>query len=233
MITPTWSHLPPFLKILQKPVIEELKVQQIEALFPQLKLAELPRLLSIRSWDPELWINLHQAHSPLALQDPSSAEGVLSENPPMMPLQNPGWLKADGLLYEKAYAELQELAGQQLLSSTLYKEANHLHHAPPRLVSILPNELIIKEEGARAVTWLKSHGFERQTANPSLWTLHSLNSRKILHAVRLFLEEFPYLETKYLFDHLPPGERASLIKDLELFTVYWDSHRFWMLNKYS
>jgi len=80
-ITPTWCHLSPFIKILQQKVAEEIKIQNIENLLPQLKLEELPRSLSIESWDVELWNELRKANSPLANTDPQSFHPVLGSNP--------------------------------------------------------------------------------------------------------------------------------------------------------
>jgi hypothetical protein len=231
LITPTWCHLPPFVRILQQSVAEEVKVQNIEVLFPQLKLSEIPRNLTIESWDAELWDQLRKHHSPLGNADPEAFHPMLGEKPPAMPLHNHNWLKTVGLFYENAYADLSGQSGIQLLDSVFETEVSRPLHPPPRMVSLSATEIVIRDEGSRSQVWLKQHGFENLASTQGNWIHRSPNSKATLLLVRQFLEEFPYVDSRFIFDFLSPAEKKAVMEYLEIFTIYWDSHHFWLLNK--
>jgi hypothetical protein len=231
LITPTWCHLPPFVRLLQQPVAEEVKIQNIENLFPQVKLAEIPRGLTIESWDPELWIQLRKHHSPLGNTDPEAFHPLLGERPPAMPLHNPNWMRALGLFYESAYSDLLSQAGVHLLGSVFNPEIQRPLSPPPRLLSLSQTEIVIRDEGQRSQNWLKQHGFESLASTQGNWIHRATNAKAILLAARQFLEEFPYVDSRYIFDFLNQEERTALLTQLDISTVNWDSHHFWILSK--
>ncbi|MEY4617283.1 MAG: hypothetical protein RJB66_2243 [Pseudomonadota bacterium] len=231
LITPTWCHLSPFVRLLQQPVAEEVKIQNIENLFPQLRASEIPRGLAIESWDAELWTELRKHNSPLANADPEAFHPLLGERPPAMPLNNPKWLKALGLFYESAYADLFSQSGVKLLNSAMVSEVQRPLHAPPRLISLSSTELVVRDEGTRTKPWLKQHGFEGISSTQGHWIHRSSNPQAILMLARQFLEEFPYLENRYIFDFLSAEDRQALSADLEIYSVIWDAHNFWSLHK--
>ncbi len=231
LITPTWCHLTPFVRILQQSAAEEIKVQNIEGLFPQLRLSEIPRGLTIESWDAELWTELRKFHSPLGNADPEAFHPMLGEKPPAMPLHNPNWLKTLGLFYESAYADLQSHSGVHLLDSVFEAELLRPLHAPPRLLSLTSNEIVIRDEGTRSHSWLKEHGFESLASTQGNWIYRTSNLKQIVLVTRQFLEEFPYVDSKYIFDFLSTEDRAAISANLDLYSIFWDSHHFWMLNK--
>lgn len=231
LITPTWCHLTPFVKLLQQPVAEEVKIQSIENLFPQLRASEIPRGLAIESWDAELWTELRKFNSPLASADPEAFHPLLGERPPAMPLNNPKWLRALGLFYESAYAELFNTSGLHLLQSPFSAEIQRPLHAPPRLLSLSRNEILVRDEGTRTQAWLKRHGFEGIASTQGHWLHRSSNPKAILLLARQFLEEFPYLENRYIFDFLNEDERRAILGGLEIYSVIWDTHNFWSLHK--
>lgn len=228
LITPAWCHLSPFVRILQQPVAEEVKIQNIENLFPQLRLSEIPRGLTIEAWDSELWVELRKFHSPLGNADPEAFHPSLGEKPPAMPLNNPNWLKTLGLFYESAYGDLQSQSGVHLLDSVFEKELLRPLHAPPRLLTLSSNEIVIRDEGHRSHAWLKDHGFEFLASTQGNWIYRTSSLKQIILVARLFLEEFPYVDSKYIFDFLGAAERAALTSNLELYAVTWDSHHFWL-----
>lgn len=231
LITPTWCHLTPFVRLLQQPVAEEIKIQNIENLFPQLRASEIPRGLAIESWDAELWTELRKVNSPMANADPEAFHPLLGEKPPAMPLNNPKWLKALGLFYESAYADLFSQGGVKLLNSTLSVEIERPLHAPPRLIALSSTEIVIRDEGVRTQPWLKRHGFESIASTQGNWIHRSANPQAILLLARQFLEEFPYIENRYIFDILTQEDRKSISDGLEIYSVIWDAHNFWSLSK--
>jgi hypothetical protein len=231
LITPTWCHLAPFMRILQQPIAEEVKVQNIEGLFPQLRLSEIPRGLTIESWDAELWTELRKFHSPLGNADPEAFHPLLGDKPPAMPLHNPNWLKTLGLFYESAYADLQSHSGVHLLDSVFEAELQRPLHAPPRLLSLSFNEIVIRDEGQRSHSWLKEHGFESLASTQGNWIYRTSNLKQIILVTRQFLEEFPYVDSKYIFDFLSAEERSAVSVNLDIYSIFWDSHHFWIFNK--
>ena len=148
-----------------------------------------------------------------------------------MPLHNPKWLKALGLLYESAYADLFNHSGVHLLNSAFSKEVNRPLHAPPRLLSLSVNEIIVRDDGTRTQSWLKEHGFEGIASMAGHWMHRSSNPQTILLITRQFLEEFPYVENRLMFDSLSDVDRRAITEGIELYWVLWDSHGFWNLNK--
>ena len=233
LITPTWSQLKPFQKLLEQNVAEEVKIQNIETLFPQLRLNEIPRGLSIEAWDGELWNELRNIQSALGFADPESFHPMLGEKPPTMPLQNPTWLKTLGLFYESAYADLFAQSGVQLLDSAFDTDLNCPSHPPPRIFSLTSNEIIIRDEGSRSHIWLKKHGFELMASTHGNWIFHCAEAKTRQFLLREFLEEFPYIESKYLFELLNPEEKRNLLLGLEIYFLHWDSHHFWNLFPYK
>lgn len=231
LITPTWCHLPPFIRILQQPIAEEIKVQQIETLFPQIRLADIPRNLTIEAWDSELWIELREAQSPLAHAEPEAFHPLLGERPPPMPLQNPNWMRALGLFYESAYSDLQSHSGMFLLDSIFTQELERPIHPPPRLLSLSPNEILIRDEGTRSHSWLKRQGFESLAATQGNWIFRSNDLNSLLLIARQFLEEFPYIDSRYTLLALEEDRRQTLTHSLDVYIVNWDSHHFWLLQK--
>lgn len=232
LITPTWCHLNPFVKILSQPQAEEVKIHSIELLFPQLRISEIPRGLTIESWDAELWVELRKLHSPLGTTDPSAFHTSLGEKPPGMPMQNPKWLKTIGYFYETAYGELAAQSGTDLLSKVFSREIQRPLYAPPRLLGLTEQEIIIKDEGGRSHSWLKSHGFEMMKYQTDSWILRSPNAKAHLLLLRQFLEAYPYVENRALFDFLEASDRKAVTEGLELFSVLWDTHGFWILNPF-
>lgn len=230
LITPTWCHLPPFQKILHQNVAEEIKIQRIENLLPQLRLSELPRQLTIEAWDPQLWNQLKEIDSPLSQADPESFHPLLGEHPPSMPLQQPNWLRALGLFYENAYQELQAQSGMALLDDIFQSEMKRPLYAPPRLVSISKTNIIVRDEGQRAHSWLSKHGFENLHSTGGNWIFRSNNENNLLLVARNFLEEFPYLESQSLLDGLSEERKKGLCFNLDLLMVSWDTHQFWQLK---
>lgn len=231
LITPAWCYLPPFVRLLKQPVAEEVKIQNIENLFPQLRLTEIPRGIAIEAWDPDLWNQLRKYQSPLGHTDPEAFHPLLGERPPAMPMHNTNWLRTVGLFYETAYADLYAQAGIQLLDSVFSTEIQRPLHPPPRVLSLSPQEITIRDEGNRSHFWLKQHGFEKLPAIQGNWIYRGPTREATLLVARQFLEEFPYLENKFMFDPLSLLEKKALTENLELFSIYWDSHQFWILHR--
>jgi len=232
-ITPTWCNIGPFIRILQQKNAEEIKIQHIENLLPQLKLAELPRSLSIESWDSELWNELRKVNSPLVNTDPQAFHPLLGEQPPLMPLNNPKWLRILGEFYDAAYADIYSQTGLSMINISLLPNLQRPTHAPPRIHSVLSNELVIREDGFRSHEWLQRSGFERLNNSKDFWSLKSNSVEQIAYVARRFLEEFPYLESKYALKTLGNDLEHTITYGLNLFTITYDEHHFWYLDDYT
>lgn len=232
-ITPAWIQASTFTKILKQNVAEEIKVQTIENLLPQLKLNEIPRGITIESWDPILWNELRKCQSPLANADPGAFHNILGEKPPVMPLQNKHWFKALGLFYESAYLELYDLSGISLLRTPQSHILKKPTHAPPRLLTLSRNEIAVRDEGMRSQTWLQDNGFYRKSNSKSDWIYRSHLNNSILFILRLFLQEFPYIDSQDVFKILTLEERAKVLNQISIYSVEWDSHQFWQLKPFS
>jgi len=232
-ITPTWCYVGPFMRILQQKTAEEVKIQNIESLLPQLKLAELPRSLSIESWDSELWDELRKVNSPLVNADPQAFHPMLGEQPPLMPLNNPKWIKILGQFYEAAYADLLSQSGLPLVNTSILPTLQRPTHAPPRIHSISLSELIIRDDGFRSHAWLQGSGFERLNNSNDYWSFKSNSSEQIAYVARRFLEEYPYIESKYTLSPLGTDLEKTIVNGLNIFVLYYDEHHFWYLNNFS
>lgn len=232
-ITPTWCHVSPFTKVLQQKTAEELKIQSIENLLPQLKLSELPRSLCIESWDSELWNELRKTNSPLVNTDPQAFHPILGDPPPLMPLNNPKWIKTLGEFYQAAYADLLTQSGFSIENTSIVPSLQRPTHAPPRIHTISSTELIIRDDGVRAHAWLQQEGFERLNNSKDYWSIKSASSDQIAFAARKFLEEFPYIESKYTLSALSQELAHIIMNGLSIYTLTYDEHHFWYLNPYK
>lgn len=232
-ITPTWCHISPFTKVLQQKTAEELKIQSIENLLPQMKLSELPRNLCIESWDAELWNELRKINSPLVNADPQTFHPILGDPPPLMPLNNPKWVKILGEFYQAAYADLFTQSGFAINSATIVPSLQRPTHAPPRIHSISFTQLAIRDDGTRTHTWLQQSGFERLNNSKDYWFIKSASAEQIAYIARKFLEEFPYIESKNTLDPIGQDLSHIITNGLTLFTIHHDEHYFWYLKSYK
>ncbi len=226
-ITPTWCLLGPFTKILRQNVAEEMKIHNIENLLPKLSVSEIPRSLTLEAWDPDLWNELRQINSPLGNTDPSAFYQVLGEKPPLVILHNPQWIRAVGQFYENAYSELFDLTGNSLLRQSLNYQLKKPLHPPPHLSMISKNELVVIEDGDRSHTWLQNNSFSLKAGTKNEWIYRSAFDDSILFVARLFLQEFPYIGNKELFNLLSEVDRKKIYDQIKIYVIEWDKHQLW------
>jgi len=150
-----------------------------------------------------------------------------------MPLNNPKWIRVLGEFYEAAYTDLISESGAMFTETTPIASLQRLTHPPPRLYSITtqsPYEIIVRENGQRAHEWLQKSGFEQSTQSKEFWSFKATDLELLAYTTRRFLEEFPYLDSKYTLSDLDRRTIELITSGLEIFYIIINEHQLWYLE---